>query len=224
MSGLVLRQQRGIDLYLFEKRRFSRLCPRHVKTLEHQGPTRQAWPGSKKQEERQHYRYVDRYCAQRVMTKSSGLYRCQRRPLVVILPRMLETESKAAPQDICIPDGIIHYPNGRSLLPVECLELLAFSRVKIEEGFHTAGKHIRFRFAICPERSHQAAAPFGIGLDEYAAPARAGRINTVFEPVKCKLISPGSFGPFDPHALCRNVQKVCTSECARSFRIGECRA
>jgi hypothetical protein len=87
------------------------------------------------------------------MRKGSGLQRGQLCPLVIILPGALETESKAAPQEIRVPDSIIRYANRRSLLPIEDCRIVAFLCIKIEVGFHTAGKHIQFGLTAGPERS-----------------------------------------------------------------------
>jgi len=138
---------------LFQKRRFSGLCPRFIKALEHQRPTRQAWASGEEQKEGQQYGYIDRYRPECVMSDGSGLDRRQLRTLVVIAPGALEAEAKATPQDIRIPGSIIRYADCRSLLPAEYFGSLAFLGVKIEVGLHTAGKHIQFRLAACPERS-----------------------------------------------------------------------
>src|ERR1700730_13047356 len=57
-AGLVLRQRRGKDFDLFQKRSFSGPCPCFVKTLEHQRSTRQAWTSREEQKECQQYRYI----------------------------------------------------------------------------------------------------------------------------------------------------------------------
>jgi hypothetical protein len=119
-AGFVLRQKRSRDLNLFEQCGFSGPCTRSVKTFKHQRPTRQAWTRSEEQKKCQQHGYIDRYRTQYVMSEGGGLNRGQPSPLVVILPRVLESESKAAPQDIRVPDGTIRYANARSLLPAVC--------------------------------------------------------------------------------------------------------
>jgi hypothetical protein len=157
---------------LFEQRGLPRLGPYSVEALEHQGPTREAWSGREKQKEGQQYRYIDCYCAEGVMGDGAGLCGRQPRPCVVFVPGLLEPESKAASQDICLSDQTIGHANGRSLSPTELFRIFSFLRIKIKVGFHTATKHVQFRVAIGPERSYQAAAPFGVGLNEGTSPAR----------------------------------------------------
>jgi hypothetical protein len=71
------------------------------------------------------------------------------------LPRALEPESKAAPQDVSLPgSSIVRNANATALLPVEDRRILTFLRIEIEVGFHATGKHIQFRLAARPERSH----------------------------------------------------------------------
>src|SRR5580704_13882370 len=121
-----------------------------------------------------------------MMSEGSGLHRRQLCFLVVVLPGAFETESKAAPQEIRIPDGMVRHAKCELLLPADDFRIRAFLCIKIEVSFHTAGKHIQFRLSHCPECSQQAATPLGSGLNEDTAPARTGRVNRCFETVTCQ--------------------------------------
>src|ERR1700730_17031538 len=149
------------------------------------------------------------------------LNRRQARLLVVIMPRALEAEAKTAAQDICILESIIRYANRRSLLPVKDFRLLAFWRIKIEIGFHTAGQHSHFRLTASPEGSQEALATLGVRLNEDPSPARTGRVGRILEAVKGEFAPPGRVGPFHPYTLGRNTQEIGAGERTCPFRIGE---